>query len=180
MRWQLSKEEATKAHEETVERGAEYEALLNRSIESQHQMKSILDQKTQRLRELIDSGLQRHRAATAKNSQEYKELVEKDAQLAAAVLTRERLEEKIQQAISRWRAKSAQNKEVCQNRSARRLQKLKVFSLVKDSLQNSLVSPSLPPRRSQDFEQRNSKMKRESEQLRSHCKALKDEMEEAR
>lgn len=75
-------------------------------------MKSALEEQIDRLKERCDTALQNYRASTDANAQEYKKLLQQDATLSKQVDLKLKQVERLQAAITHWKAKLAQNKQV--------------------------------------------------------------------
>ncbi|PHJ24410.1 flagellar associated protein [Cystoisospora suis] len=114
---QIENEEKLRAHDERTEHNTHYELIRNRNIEADHQMKSALEEQIDRLKERCDTALQNYRASTDANAQEYKKLLQQDATLSKQVDLKLKQVERLQAAITHWKAKLAQNKQECEARN---------------------------------------------------------------
>merc|ERR1712151_1278306 len=96
----------------------QFEVIRNRHIEEKSQMTAQLDEKIDDTRKRCKEQLQKYQKDTETNTAEYKELLDKDADLSKQVERKLRQVERMQASRSHWKLKIQQNKQEWEERNA--------------------------------------------------------------
>jgi len=115
---QVERDEKNREQADITDHQAQFEMIKNTNIEEYHQMKSILGAKIEDTKGRCRERLQTYQNQTDNNFQNYKDLLEKDADLSKKVERRIRQVERRTESIQHWKQKIAQNKQECEERNA--------------------------------------------------------------
>lgn len=115
---QVERDEKNREQADITDHQAQFEMIKNTNIEEYHQMKSILGAKIEDTKGRCRERLQTYQNQTDNNFQNYKDLLEKDADLSKKVERRIRQVERRTASIQHWKQKIAQNKQECEERNA--------------------------------------------------------------
>jgi len=136
---EVTNEERAKEQLDVTEHQSQYELIRNKNIETDHQMRSNLEERIESVKERCNNALNSYRLATEQNSSDYRTFLTRDATLSKHVERKLRQVERMQSSIQHWRIKILQNKQESGERNAHlRTEKehlLKHFQELKNRMQ---------------------------------------------
>jgi len=115
---EVSAEERVKEQADITEHQSQYELIRNKNIESDHQMRSNLEERIEAMKDKCNSALNQYRLATEQNSTDYRTFLARDATLSKHVERKLRQVERMQASIQHWRVKILQNRQESGERNA--------------------------------------------------------------
>jgi chromosome segregation ATPase len=114
---QVEREEKSREQADMTDHLSQFEVIKNRHIEEKSQMTAQLEEKIDETRKRCKEQLQKYQKDTETNTAEYKELLDKDADLSKQVERKLRQVERMQTSIQHWKLKIQQNKQECEERN---------------------------------------------------------------
>lgn len=115
---QVEQEERQREQSDVTEHQGQYELIRNKNIEEDHQMRSNLEERIEQMKEKCSAQLASYKSATETNTTDYRNYLQKDAQLSKHVERKLRQVERMQSSIQHWKLKIQQNKVECEERNA--------------------------------------------------------------
>jgi hypothetical protein len=115
---QVEREEKSREQADMTDHLSQFEVIKNRHIEEKSQMTAQLEEKIDETRKRCKEQLQKYQKDTETNTAEYKELLDKDADLSKQVERKLRQVERMQASIQHWKLKIQQNRQECEERNA--------------------------------------------------------------
>mmetsp|Transcript_39078 Transcript_39078/g.83241 ORF Transcript_39078/g.83241 Transcript_39078/m.83241 type:complete len:488 (-) Transcript_39078:75-1538(-) len=115
---QVEKEEKNREQADITDHQSQFEMIRNRNIEEDHQMKSNLEEKIEDTRAKCKEKLQLYQNSTESFTSEYKQFLQRDANLSKQVERKLRQVERMTASIAHWKLKISQNRSECEERNA--------------------------------------------------------------
>merc|ERR1719262_1906333 len=115
---QVEQEERNREQMDVTEHQSQYELIRNKNIEEDHQMRSLLDDKIEQVKERCNAALTSYRTSTEANTVDYRSFLGRDATLSKMVERKLRQVERMQASIQHWKMKIQQNRQECEERNA--------------------------------------------------------------
>lgn len=91
--------------------------IRNKNIEEDHQMVSNLEDKIDNMKTDCNKALEKYKKDTEENTNAYKEMLKRDANLSKQVERKLRQVERMQSQITHWKTKIQQNQQECKDRN---------------------------------------------------------------
>mmetsp|Transcript_100659 Transcript_100659/g.224798 ORF Transcript_100659/g.224798 Transcript_100659/m.224798 type:complete len:488 (-) Transcript_100659:75-1538(-) len=115
---QVEKDEKNREQADITDHQSQFEMIRNRNIEEDHQMKSNLEEKIEDTRAKCKEKLQLYQNSTESFTSEYKQFLQRDANLSKQVERKLRQVERMTASIAHWKLKIAQTRSECEERNA--------------------------------------------------------------
>mmetsp|Transcript_26168 Transcript_26168/g.57144 ORF Transcript_26168/g.57144 Transcript_26168/m.57144 type:complete len:488 (+) Transcript_26168:96-1559(+) len=115
---QVEKDEKNREQADITDHQSQFEMIRNRNIEEDHQMKSNLEEKIEDTRAKCKEKLQLYQNSTESFTSEYKQFLQRDANLSKQVERKLRQVERMTASIAHWKLKISQNRSECEERNA--------------------------------------------------------------
>lgn len=115
---QVEKDEKNREQGDITDYQSQFEMIRNRNIEDDHTMKSGLEEKIEDTRAKCKEKLQLYQKSTETSTNDYKQLLQLDAQMSKQVERKLRQVTRMHDNIQHWKLKISQNKQDCENRNA--------------------------------------------------------------
>lgn len=113
----VDRDEKNQEQADITDHQSQFEMIKNRSIEEDHQMKQILEEKIEETRVTCKEKLKKYQDDTQNNTDEYKNFLQRDATLSKMVEKKLRQVERMQGSIQHWKLKISQNRQECEERN---------------------------------------------------------------
>jgi sulfur relay (sulfurtransferase) DsrC/TusE family protein len=115
---QVEKDEKNREQADITDHQSQFEMIRNRNIEEDHQMKSNLEEKIEDTRAKCKEKLQLYQNSTESFTADYKQFLQRDANLSKQVERKLRQVERMTASIAHWKLKISQNRSECEERNA--------------------------------------------------------------